>query len=82
MTNLRALLDTYVIALNAGAEATTDPLERSDYAERLAGAHRMQAAVEAHDLGRLAAELHDATRLAGAVPATLARAAATNRTAC
>ena len=65
MTNLRALLDTYVVALNAAAEATTDPLERSDYAERLAAAHRMRAAVEANDLGQLAAELHEATRLAG-----------------
>ena len=65
MTNLRGLLHNYVIALHAAAEATTDSLERSDYAERLAAAHRMQAAVDAHDLGQLAAELHDATRLAG-----------------
>ena len=62
MTNLRSLLDRYVAALNSGAEAAADPLERFDYAQALAAARRMQAAIDARDLGRLAAELHEETR--------------------
>ena len=65
LTEVQTLLGVYVKALRAAANGATDVLERNDYAYRLAAADRMQAAVSAGDLGRLAAELNEQALHAG-----------------
>lgn len=72
MNQIQVVLDRYVEELRATAHDSSDALAYGEVMERLAATQRMQIALAANDLGRLAAELNEEahalgwTRLPGA----------------
>jgi hypothetical protein len=65
MNQIQVALDRYVQKLRATAQDTTDAREHGELMERLAATQRMQVALAANDLGRLAAELNEEARALG-----------------
>jgi hypothetical protein len=65
MNEIQILLNGYVEALRAAEREANDARYHRVLMEHLAATSRMQAALDARDLGRLAAELNEQERLLG-----------------
>jgi hypothetical protein len=76
MNEIQILLDRYVGELRAAAQDASDATDHCELMERLAATHRMQIALDANDMGRLAAELNEEARSLGWSHAAGARGAA------
>ena len=65
MNQLQILLDRYVDALRATVHDASDGHTHGELMERLAATQRMQNALAANDIARLAAELNEEARILG-----------------
>lgn len=65
MSDLRALLNAYITALNAGASDVGDVRARNLYMASLSAAGEMRQALDCSDIGRIASILHTETHSLG-----------------